>query len=340
MRPATAKSLPASTLCEWLHQQSPGCTWLLRHDQRFEAVYGGASRMFGRAHSELDQLRFADLFAPALRQSWSGRVARALAGETLCATGRFSEKGLAYEITLFPVRSPGGGILFAGGLAHEIADREALLTTIENLETDRARLSQLLHDEAGPYLSAAGMQLDLLRMDLADKASPVFTRAAEIQALLETVIGRLREFGRELCPPPARIGVRAALDRLAGNLRSTFQGNVRVLADATAQPSPEVATALCRIAQEAAGNAVRHSGCSTIEILLKSMRSGPTLEVRDDGCGFSLADGAARGRGLGLLIMQHYANRAGIDLHIESTAGKGTLVRALCPDKQKAQAAG
>jgi len=340
MRPATAKSLPASTLCEWLHRESPGCTWLLRPDQSFEAVYGSAARLFGRAPGDWDHLKFAELFAPALRQAWSGRVARAFAGETLCATGRFHEQGPAYEITLFPVHAPDGGVLFAGGLAHEITDREALLATLAGLESDRARLSRLLHDQIGPQLSAAGMQLDLLRMDLAEKAPAPSARAAEVQATLENVIGLLREFGRDLCPPPERIGVRAALDRLAGNLRGSFRGNVRVLADGTAQPSPEMASALCRIAQEAAANAARHADCSTIEILLKSMRSGPTLEIRDDGLGFNPADGAARGRGLGLLIMRHYADRAGIDLQIESVPGKGTVVRAVCPGGRIARHAG
>jgi signal transduction histidine kinase len=116
---------------------------------------------------------------------------------------------------------------------------------------------------------------------------------------------------------------------LAGSLRANFRGNIRVWADATATPPPHAATALYRIAREAAGNAVRHSGCTVIEILLKSLRGGPALEIRDNGCGFRVAD-ALHERGMGLLVMRYHADHAGVDLRIESAPGKGTVVRAVC----------
>jgi signal transduction histidine kinase len=168
-------------------------------------------------------------------------------------------------------------------------------------------------------------------MDLAESALPIPPRVGEIQAILETVIEVVRDVNRELNPAIAeRIGLRAALDRLAGRLRANFQGNVQVSADAAARPAPEVAAALYRIAQEAAGHAARRVGCSAIEILLKSLRSGIALEVRDNGPGFGAADRAVRGAELELLVMQYFADRAGIELQIESAPDKGTVVRALC----------
>jgi signal transduction histidine kinase len=119
------------------------------------------------------------------------------------------------------------------------------------------------------------------------------------------------------------------LDLLAGHLRADFKGNLRVLADATAQPEPETAAALYSIAQEAAGYAAQRAGCSTIEILLKSLRSGPALEIRDNGPGFD-ADHALQGGGLEFLVMRYFADRAGIELQIESAPDTGNVVRALC----------
>lgn len=330
MRPAPARSLPAAALCELLLRQSPGCTWLLAPDQGFHAVFGDPSRIFGRTAAELDKLKFADLFAPEERGPWPGRIQRVFAGETLCAAGRFAGLSALFSIALFPVRYPEDTIAFAGGLAQEVAERDAALRALRDLDAGRTRLTRLVHDQVGPYLSAAGIQLDLLRMDLAGSAAPLSDRTGEIQATLETIMGLLREFSHELSPMPERIGLRAALDRLAGRLRSDFKGNVRVLADATAEPPAEAATALYRIAQEAAGNAARHAGCSAIEILLKSMRSGPALEIRDNGQGFDAAGCPLQRRGLGILMLQHYADQAGIELQIESAPGKGTVVRALC----------
>ena len=330
MTPVTARPLPAAALCEMLLRHSPGCAWLLKRDGAFQAVYGDAPRVFGRAAAKLESLNFADLFAPPVRSSWIGRLERVFKGETLGAAGRFGE-GATFSIAMFPIQPPDGEIAFAGGVAHEMPEGDLVLRALETLESERARLSQLLHDRVGQSLSAAGLQLDLLRMDLAESAVPIPQRIGEIQAMLETVMGLVRDVNRELNPAVAeRVGLRAALDRLAGRLRADFKGNVRVFADATAQPAPEAAAALYRIAQEAAGHAARRAGCSAIEILLKSLRSGPALEIRDNGPGLDAADRAFQGAGLELLVMQHFADRAGIQLEIDSAPDKGTVVRALC----------
>jgi len=210
-----------------------------------------------------------------------------------------------------------------------------VMRTVAALESDRARIPQLLHDGVAQSLSTAGLQLDLLRMDLAEGAAAAPRRIGEIQALLDTVMGLVRDVNRELNPVVAeRVGLRAALDRLAGRLRTDFKGNVRVFADATAQPDPETAAALYRIAQEAAGSAARRAGCSVIEILLKSLRSGPALEIRDNGPGFD-ADAALAGGGLELLVMQHFADGAGIELLIDSAPDAGTVVMAICREGGK-----
>jgi signal transduction histidine kinase len=330
MTPATAKPLPPAALCEMLLRQGTGCAWLLKRDGAFQAVYGDAPRVFGRAAAELESLIFTDLFEPPARLSWIGRLDRVFAGETLAAAARFREGDATFSITIFPIRLPEGEIAFAGGLAHEMPEGALVLRTLEALETDRARLPQMLHDRVAQSLSAAGLQLDLLRMDLTESALPIPQRIAEIQAMLETVMGLVRDINRELNPAVAeRIGLRAALDRLAGRLRANFKGNVQVFADAAAQPPPEAAAALYRIAQEAAGHAARRAGCSAIEILLKSLRGGIALEVRDHGPGFDAADRAVGGVRLELLVMQYFADRAGIELQVGSAPDKGAVVRAL-----------
>ena len=91
---------------------------------------------------------------------------------------------------------------------------------------------------------------------------------------------------------------------------------------------PKVAVALFHIAQEAVQNAIQHSGCSTIEIAVKTTRSGPIMEVRDNGRGFDPGDASGGRRGLGLLSMEHYAAQAGLDLSINSSREAGTIVRA------------
>jgi signal transduction histidine kinase len=317
-----------------LLRQSPACAWLLQRDGTFHAVYGDAPRLFGRTAEALENLDFVDLLEPPARAAWIGRLERVFTGETVGAACRFVEGAPTFSIAMFPVRPPEGAIDFAGGIAHELPEGDLVLRTLEALETVRARLSQVLHDQVGQSLSAAGLQLDLLAMDLAENALPVPQRIGEIQATLEAIMGLVRDANRELNPAVAeRVGLRAALDRLAGHLRADFKGNVRVFADAAAQPPPAAAAALYRIAQEAAGHAARRTGCSVIEILLKSLRSGLALEIRDNGAGFDAADRVEGG--LDLLVMRHFADRAGIELQIDSAPDAGTVVRALCREPEK-----
>ena len=331
MTPTMARPLPASRICELLLQQSPGCTWLLNRALQFHAIYGNARGVFGLPAEALAGLNFTDLAAPGMQPSWIRRIERVFSGETICAGGRFGKTALAYSITLFPIRSPEGEIVFAAGAAPELPDRDLVLRLLSARETDRARVSKWLHDHVGQCLSAAGLQLDLLRMDFAESALPISQRTAEIQSMLDSVMKLVREFSHELNPAAAeRMGLRAALDGLAGRLRLEFNGVVRVLADPTEQLPAEASAALYRIAQEAAGNAVRHSGCSAIEILLRPLRGGAALEIRDNGNGFDAPGGAFLRPGLGLLAIEQYADQAGIDLQIESSPGKGTVVTALC----------
>jgi len=334
---ATQKPPSAAALCEMLLRQSDGCVWLLKSDGAFHAVYGDAARVFGRSAAQLQSLNFTDLFEPPARPFWTGRLERVFAGETFRSAGRLPEGAAAFSLTIFPVRSPRGDVAFAGGMAHEMPEGTHVLRTLEALDADRDRLSRLLHDQVAQSLSAAGLQLDLLRMDLAAQAVPIPERIGEIQATIETIIGRVRDLNRELNPAIAgRVGLRAALDRLAGRLRTDFKGNVRVFADRTAQPAPKAAVALYRIAQEAAGHASRRAGCTAIEILLKSLRSGPALEIRDNAPGPAAAQRVFEDGGLELLVMQYLAEGAGIELQIDSTPDKGTVVRALCRPAKRA----
>jgi nitrate/nitrite-specific signal transduction histidine kinase len=53
------------------------------------------------------------------------------------------------------------------------------------------------------------------------------------------------------------------------------------------------------------------------------------LEVRDNGTGFDEDDPGGPHRGLGLLVMEHYAEQVRLNLSVRSEIGKGTTVRAV-----------
>jgi signal transduction histidine kinase len=57
---------------------------------------------------------------------------------------------------------------------------------------------KVLHDEIGPLLSAAGLRLQLLRMDFPDTAE----RVREVTETLDAAIDQVRALAMELRPSP------------------------------------------------------------------------------------------------------------------------------------------
>jgi signal transduction histidine kinase len=321
-------------LAEALLEQSPVCHWAVTAAGVFHRIYGDPSHIFGKPASELVGRPAAEALAPEFASVWLDRFARNLAGETMVLRDR--RGNAVWGLILFPLRF-GGEIRYAGGLGREVtawtaAEQELRYTVLGSLkaqEFERNMVSRFLHDIVGQNLTAMGLQLDLVRMDLENRQPDTCARVVEIQRVLEAMMQRVREYSYELNPATVeRAGLRSALDRLTGRVRGRFTGAMRVNVDPSLKIDPKIASAMYQIAQEAVENAVQHASCSVIEIAVKSTRAASALEIRDNGKGFDTSDLVRGCRGLGLLSMEHYAAQAGLDLSITSNREMGTTVRA------------
>jgi len=214
---------------------------------------------------------------------------------------------------------------FATDQERELAN--LLISVMHARDQEGARISRILHDEVGQILSAIGLQLDLLRMDIKENVEADSQRIAVIQKVLETAVDQVRDLSYESNPSIVeRAGLPFALDRLVGRYRKTFAGAIRLLFDSSVRVPVEPATALYNIVEEAVDNAVAHSGGSQIEILVKPAKDGVTLEVRDNGKGISPEQEST---GLGLHLMKYQASLAGLQFSVASAPEKGTIVRAI-----------
>jgi len=311
---------------------------MVREDLVFERVYGDSNPVFGKPAEALTGHSVVNSLDAETAPAWCSRFARALAGETLNLRERHGNT--TWYISVFPVRAK-DGTRYAGGMAREITPwqtaeqelRNTVLGALKAQEYERNTLSRFLHDAVGQNLTALGLQLDLVRMDLESASPETCVRIGEIQQVLETIMEQVREYSYHLNPSAVeRAGLRSALDRLTVHIRERFSGSLRVNVDPSLKIKPILATAFYHIAHEAIDNAVQHSSCSAIEIAVKSTRTGASLEVRDNGKGFDPADVLGGSRGLGLLSMEHYAAQAGLDLSITSDKKTGTTVRAAVPE--------
>lgn len=212
--------------------------------------------------------------------------------------------------------------------------RTLALAALERQQLERGKLARMLHDDVAQVLSGAGLQLDILRMDLEERIPEIVARTAEIQDLLEHVVKRIRDLSYELNPDIVeRAGLKPALDLLVGRLRNRFSGTLRLVYDSSVRISAEAGIAIERIAEEAMLNAIRHADCAQIEISITSTRDGSVMQVRDDGAGFDYDLERRSPRGLGLLMMEYRAARAGLRFNVEASTGRGATVRAVAVNR-------
>jgi len=153
---------------------------------------------------------------------------------------------------------------------------------------------------------------------------------AEIQSLLERVVRHVRHLSYELNPDIVeRAGLQPALDLLVGRFRRVFPGGLHLAYAPSVRIPLEVGVAMEKIAEEAVSNAVQHANCDRIRITVKSTPVGAALQVRDNGSGFDYERERRMPRGLGLLMMDHCARKAGLGLSFRGHIGRGSIVSAV-----------
>ncbi len=324
----------SENLAEAFLEQGPACHWIVDSAGSMLRIYGDPSGILGQSAAALRGKTPEEALEGEAAETWRARYTRALAGETLRL--RENAGGTTWHISIFPIRQ-NDEIAYAGALAREATAwataeqelRHTVLGALRAMQFSRNMAAKFLHDSVGQNLTALGLQLDLVRMDLEQLSPELHAQVGEIQKLLETMMEEVRDYSYELNPSTVeRAGLRPALDRLAARVRSRFTGTLRLNVDPSLKIDPKIAAAMFQIAQEAVENALQHSSCSTVEIAVKSSRTGTYLEVRDNGRGFDPADLESARRGLGLLSMEHYAAEAGLELSITSGRETGTAIRA------------
>jgi PAS domain S-box-containing protein len=209
----------------------------------------------------------------------------------------------------------------------DVTASRSLEREIINIATrERLRLCSDIHEGLGQELS--GIALLLHSAAAHPNADPATQRQS-----LESIVGHVnhsiettRNLAEELSPIQiARGSLVAALERLTQDLGTRLQLPVRLEAPSE-EPLIDAAVAdhLYRIAQEATSNALRHSGCTELEIQLRSGEHSLELCIGDNGRGID--PHSPRSRGLGHRMMNYRARLIGGSLKIDSRPGDGTRV--------------
>lgn len=228
---------------------------------------------------------------------------------------------------------------------------ELLHRVVAAQEAERQRIARELHDETGQALTALGLGLrgisTLLRQDECPESGPLIEKASSNLRSLETMVANsldeLRRVIADLRPSHLDdLGLPAALRWYCNDLqsRAPLQITVDIRGEAR-ELSPDMKTALFRVAQEALTNVIRHSQAKTAQVRLVFEPERVTLDVVDDGCGFDINSFAASKRpSWGLLGMEERASLLGGQLMLYSQPGSGTRVHVSIPFQELSQEPG
>ena len=124
-----------------------------------------------------------------------------------------------------------------------------------------------------------------------------------------------------------RAGLQFAMERLCGKFRDQFNGVLRLQYDPTVRIPLPAGNAIHKITELALDNALTHAHAKQIDVLVKAGRGAARVEIRDNGKGFDSKNPGPKSIGLGLMLMEHHAQRSGVQYTLSSAPGKGTIVR-------------
>jgi signal transduction histidine kinase len=205
------------------------------------------------------------------------------------------------------------------------------------IDGERSRISRDIHDGILQTLLSVGIQLDVLRRKLPQAPEQVAAELATLQQTVRSETEELRRMVTDLRP----VGVQSAdlVDLMSGfaeRFRNESGLAVDLLVDAVALQVPDrVCRELFQIYREALSNVKKHAQATHVVVKMWQNDSLVSLEVDDNGGGFSFAgrftgDELERLR-LGPISIKERTRSVGGLLTVESTPGHGARVTIEVP---------
>ena len=210
----------------------------------------------------------------------------------------------------------------------------------QGIQEERARIARETHD--GLLQTLMGVRIRLTRGKRISQleAEVIQAEMAEMADEITQSIQDLRNLINELNQQILPDGLLNGLERMIRRHKRTYPSTIHLDLAYTPGLLPlNQELNVLRIVQEALSNASRHSEATQIWVTLgyeheDGRAVALTVQIRDDGQGFDVAD--RLGRGSGLRNMQRRAEQLGAVLDIQSQPGVETTIRLTVPLGQEA----
>jgi signal transduction histidine kinase len=216
------------------------------------------------------------------------------------------------------------------------ATRQRLLAkTLTAQENERRRIARDLHDSLGQALTS--LMIGLRTIEESSSDQNVQSQALALRRIGSDMHDEVRRLARGLRPTVLDdLGLKPALERFFQDLCSsqqitaTFESACQTMDRIT----DEMQTAIYRIVQEAAANAVRHGKAKSLVVNLSCNSNQLQLDIVDDGSGFDVESAwksEQENSPFGLLSIHERASLLGGQALIHSRPGQGTQVHVQIP---------
>jgi PAS domain S-box-containing protein len=199
-------------------------------------------------------------------------------------------------------------------------------------EAERRRLAREMHDDLTQRLAVMAIEVGKLERDLHDSPPLVTERLAAMREDMVKLSADIHAISRQL--HPSILDDLGLTDAIKSKCLTFSQQEGYVVryepVDIPETVPKDVALCIYRVIQEGLQNVAKHTNATEIRISLKGENRRLRLTIEDNGEGFNVDDPGRR-EGLGLLSMKERVNLIRGVFSIESTLGKGTVIRVEAP---------
>jgi signal transduction histidine kinase len=248
-------------------------------------------------------------------------------GMNYCHVRTFS----ASDIRLFNALAQRAAIAIQNAHLYEQAEQAATLE-------ERQRLARELHDAITQSLYSLVLLAEAGRRYMnAGNQEQVQHHLGRMGETAQQALKEMRLLVYELRPPAlTNTGLSGAIRHRLNAVEKRAGMKVRFIEEGVIDLPPGVEEQVYRLVQEALNNTLKHANAQNISIVLRQIPQQFELELQDDGQGFCVEE--ANTGGIGLASMHERAERIMAALEIDSTPGKGTVIRVRLPLNQKEEA--
>jgi signal transduction histidine kinase len=200
-----------------------------------------------------------------------------------------------------------------------------------DIEEERKRISQTLHDEMGQNLTALQLDADWIRQHAGEDAT-LLDAVDRMQRSIEESATAMRRIVADLRPRVLDdLGITAAIKALVKDTSARTGLDIAFSVDGRFDGLGEATkTALYRMLQECLTNVIRHAQATQVSLQLQAGTRAIEMRVDDNGRGFSPGAPLKHGA-FGLFGLTERAGQLGGVVVVDSAPAQGTRVLVRLP---------